>query len=127
MPLDVYTDGACPFCQWVRARVEPHDTRGELRFRDYNNPEVAAATPYSFDELSREMHVRSADGRWLSGFFGWTEILKVLPRWRWLGLLLAAPPLRWAGPFLYRLFAANRYRIPGVPKPCDASCHVNPR
>ena len=126
MPLEIFTDGACPFCQWMRAKVEPYDTRGELRFRDYNDPATAAGTPYSYDELNREMHARTADGAWHTGFFGWVAILKVLPRWRWLGALLGAPPLRWAGPSFYHLLAANRYRIPGVPRPCDAECRMSP-
>lgn len=127
MPLQVYTDGACPFCRWVRAKVEPYDTRGEVSFRDYNIPEVATESPFSRQEFDREMKVRTPDGHWHGGFFAWTAILKVLPAWRWLGAILAAPPMRWIGPSLYRLIAANRYRIPGIPKPCDGSCPVELR
>jgi predicted DCC family thiol-disulfide oxidoreductase YuxK len=125
--LQVYTDGACPFCRWVRAKVEPYDTRGELRFLDYNDPQVAAGAPYSLPELDREMHVLTPDGRWSAGFFAWTEVLKVLPAWRWLGALCAVAPLRWIGPPLYRLIARNRDHIPGLPKPCDESCRVELR
>ncbi len=35
--FEVLTDGACPFCQWTRGRIEPFDTAGRLCFLDYNN------------------------------------------------------------------------------------------
>ena len=129
MLVEIFTDGSCPFCLWVRARVEPYDALGQLKFLDYNNPAIAAATPFAHQELAREMHVRTRtspedSGSWSVGFFGWLAILKVLPRWKWLGLLLSAPPLRWMGPPVYRLVAANRYQIPGIPKPCDTFCRV---
>jgi predicted DCC family thiol-disulfide oxidoreductase YuxK len=126
MPLEVYTDGGCPFCRWARAKIEPYDTRGALRFCDYNDPAITASTPYTLEQLGREMHVRTPDRQWHAGFFGWVAVLKVLPRWTWLGTLLGWPPLRWLGPPAYRLLAANRYRLPlpGVPKPCDPACRL---
>ena len=125
--VEIYTDGSCPFCLWVRARVEPYDTLGGLKFLDYNDPAIAAATPFTLPELAREMHVRTHTspedpGSWSAGFWGWLAVLKVLPRWKWLGHLLSAPPLRWFGPPVYRLVAANRYQIPGIPKPCGTFC-----
>ena len=122
MQLQIYTDGACDFCRALRAKVEPYDTRGLLRFLDYNDSDVAATTPFSREELAEQMHVRTPEGRWVKGYFGWIAILKVLPRGKWLGRLLAAPPLRWAGPLLYRAVAANRYRFFGLPPPCDTFC-----
>src|SRR6266446_6338568 len=98
--IEIYFDGPCAFCQWSRARIEPWDTRGRLRFLDYNDPHVAAQTPYSREELGREMHVRGPDGRWTAGFAGWATILRGLPRLAWLGWLMGVPPLRWLGPNL---------------------------
>ena len=129
--LLVYTDGSCPFCQWSRRQVERRDRERRVEFRDYNHPAVAAETPYSNTELATEMHVLTPDQCWYGGFFAWLEILKVLPGWRWLGLLMAMVPFRWAGPPLYRLIARNRYALPnfllrwiGSPPPCppEGSC-----
>ncbi|RBY97775.1 DUF393 domain-containing protein [Blastococcus sp. TF02-8] len=48
--------------------------------------------------------------------------------WLVLGVLLSLPPVRWIAPPVYRLVAANRYRLPGgtaacrvpsVPPPAD--------
>lgn len=125
----VYTDGRCDFCWWARGLVEPYDLEKRIDFRDFNIAEIAAETPYSREELAREMHVLTRDGRWHAGFFGWVAILRELPRRRWLARLMSAPPLRWIGPVLYRFIAANRFRIPkfllrgvGAPTPCDESC-----
>ena len=115
--LDIYFDGGCAFCQWARARIEPWDTRGRLRFVDYNATETGA-TPYSREELSREMHVRSPDGTWSSGFAAWIRILRVLPKLRWLGWLLSRAPFRWFGPAVYNWIARHRTILPGAPQPC---------
>jgi len=131
--LVVYTDGSCPFCQWSRQRVERFDRDCRVEFRDYNNPSAARETPFSDAELAAEMHVLTPDGRWSGGYFAWLEVLKVLPRWRWLGKLLSFAPFRWVGPPLYRVIARNRYRAPnlllrwmGAPPPCppEGSCPV---
>jgi len=131
--LVVYTDGSCPFCKWSRQKVERHDGDGRVEFRDYNDPPVARETPYSDAELAAEMHVLAPDGRWYGGFHAWLEVLKALPRWRWLGKILGYPPFRWMGPALYRVIARNRYKAPnmvlrwlGAPQPCppEGSCAV---
>jgi predicted DCC family thiol-disulfide oxidoreductase YuxK len=117
--LDIYLDGSCPFCQWSRARIEPWDTRGRLQFRDYNDPVVAASAPFSAEQLSAEMHLRTPDGSWLVGFEAWLRILRELPGLAWLGKLLGAPPMRSLGPPAYRWVARHRLLLPGVPAPCS--------
>lgn len=127
----VYTDGKCQFCWWARGFVEPYDSERRIDFRDFNDPAIAAETPYSRPELLRQMHVLTPDGRWHCGYLGWLAILKELPTRRWLARILALPPLRWLGPGAYTLLAANRYRIPtwlltitGAPRPCTEGCEL---
>jgi predicted DCC family thiol-disulfide oxidoreductase YuxK len=123
--LRVLTDGACPCCRAVRARVEPLDTAHRLVFVDYNDPAVAASAPFSRDRLAEEMHLQAADGTWHVGFAAWVVILRLLPRWKWLGWLLGAFPVRLIGSPAYRWIARHRYQVPGFPKPCDAaSCSI---
>lgn len=119
--LEILTDGACPFCQWTRARIEPFDTANRLRFLDYNDPKEAAQTPFTREEFDREMHVRAPDGSWSSGFAAWVVILRALPPLAWLGWLLGTRMFRNAGPKLYRWIARNRYRLPGSPPRCRAN------
>jgi|1185.fasta_scaffold563167_1 predicted DCC family thiol-disulfide oxidoreductase YuxK len=131
--LVAYTDGRCPFCQWSREKVERYDKAEVIEFRDYNNSATARESPYSDEELATEMHVRTADGKWYGGFAAWIEVLKALPKWRWLGRLASYAPFRWLGPSAYRLIARNRYRAPklllrwmGAPPPCsqEAGCAI---
>jgi len=131
--LVAYTDGRCPFCQWSRLQVERQDREGAVEFRDYNQPATARETPYTDEELAAEMHVRTTEGEWYAGFAAWIEVLKALPKWRWLGRLASYAPFRWIGPSAYRFVARNRYRMPkfllrwvGAPPPCspEAGCAI---
>jgi len=117
--FDIFLDGACPFCQWTRSRIEPFDSKARLRFLDYNDPEIERLAPYPRAELDREMHVRTPEGRWLKGFDAWIVVLRALPKLAWLGWVTGVPPLGWLGPGLYRYIARHRYSLPGVPPRCD--------
>ncbi len=127
--LRVYTDGCCGFCLWARRRLEPCDTSNRIEFRDYNDPVIAQETPFALEELSGRMHVFVPGTGWFAGYRAWIEVLRVLPRWRWLASIAALPPLAWIGPLIYRLIAANRYRIArwlpaaAMPVECDR-CHA---
>jgi predicted DCC family thiol-disulfide oxidoreductase YuxK len=121
--LEIYLDGSCGFCQWSRAQIEPWDTRGRLRFLDYNDPHLAEQAPYTREELASEMHLREPDGTWSAGFAAWVRILRVLPGLAWLGWMLGLPPLRWVGPSVYGWVARHRQLLPGAPESCTpANC-----
>ena len=125
---DVFLDGACSFCRWSQTKVEPYDTRGRVRFVDYNDPAVAAEAPFSRDELAAEMHVRTPDGAWLAGFQAWAALLRALPKFAWLGRLANMAPLRWIGPYAYAFIARHRYSLPGAPARCEGdTCAISGR
>ena len=106
----------------MREHVDPFDTNHRLEWLDYNDPEVLRrASPRTQEEMSVEMHVCTPDGRWTKGYFAWIEVIRVLPRWRWLAPMLAIWPLTKLGPVFYRWLAARRYTLFGVPPPCDES------
>ena len=118
--IEVYTDGQCPLCRWSRERVEVFDRDGRIEWLDYNKPELLErAAPHTFQEMAAEMHVRRTDGTWSKGFQGWIDVLKVLPRLRWLSRVLSIWPLTSVGPVFYRQLARRRYQIFGIPPPCD--------
>jgi predicted DCC family thiol-disulfide oxidoreductase YuxK len=122
---DIFMDGSCSFCRWTQAKVEPYDSRSRLHFLDYNDPVVAAQAPFPRSELDQEMHVRTPDGKWLRGFEGWLAILRVLPKFVWLGRIAGLPPFRWLGPPLYAFIARHRYSLPGAPARCETdTCPV---
>lgn len=129
--IQVLTDGECPLCLWSRARVEPRDREGRIEWFNYRDPEVvkALAPPYSFEELNKEMHVRTPDGRWTGGYEAWLELVRVLPRWRVFVPILSLWPFTSLGAIFYRWLANRRYALFGVPPPCDeagvCSLHKN--
>lgn len=119
--LEVYTDGQCPLCQWMRSKVEPRDRFNRIEWLDYRDREVQSRTPYTFAELDAEMHARRlADGRWSAGYDAWLEVMRVLPRWRFIAPLLSIWPFTSLGRLFYRWLATRRYKLFGVPPPCDA-------
>jgi predicted DCC family thiol-disulfide oxidoreductase YuxK len=125
----VYDDGNCAFCQWSESWVKRFDREDRIKFRSYHDPGVRSETPFTLEQLQEKMHVRTADDRWQSGYFGWMAVLAELPRFRRLSRILSLPPLRWLGPALYLAVARNRYRIPrfllrwlGAPSPCGSQC-----
>lgn len=120
--IEVYTDGRCPLCLWIRARVEPFDRDARIEWLDYNEPEnQLRAAPHALSELAAEMHVRRvADGSWSKGYGAWLAVIEVLPRWSWLAPPLGLWPFTSLGPVFYRWVASRRYALFGVPPPCDA-------
>ena len=120
--IEVYTDGRCNLCRWMRARVAPLDRDQRIEWLDYNEPEILQrAAPHTREEMAREMHARTADGHWSKGYFAWIEVIRVLPRWKWLAPLLSLWPFTRLGSIFYRWLATRRYTLFGVPPPCDAS------
>ena len=120
--LEVYTDGQCPLCKWLREKVSRRDRDQRIKWLNYRDEQVQSLTPYSFEELDAEMHTRRiADGRWAAGYQAWLEVLRVLPRWRFLAPLLSIWPFTFMGRIFYRWLATRRYKLFGVPPPCDAN------
>jgi len=118
--LEVYTDGNCNLCRWIRTRVEPLDRNARIRWLDYNDPEVLMhAAPHTREQMAEEMHARTPDRRWTKGYFAWIEVIRVLPRWKWLAPILSVWLFTQLGPVFYRWLAKRRYTLFGVPPPCD--------
>jgi predicted DCC family thiol-disulfide oxidoreductase YuxK len=125
-PYQIFLDGSCSFCRWTRKQIEPYDSNSRLRFLDFNDPSVAAQTTLTPSDLRSEMNVRTPEGAWLRGFDAWVAILRVLPKFAWLARIAGLPPLRWAGPSIYRFVARHRHAIPGAPETCTAEVCVAP-
>jgi predicted DCC family thiol-disulfide oxidoreductase YuxK len=76
------------------------------------------------------MHARRiADGRWSAGYHAWLEVMRLLPRWRYLVPLLSIWPFTFLGRIFYTWLATRRYQLFGVPPPCDANgvCSLHKR
>ena len=102
--------------------IEPLDRDQRIKWLDYNDPEILkGAAPHTREEMAEEMHARTPDGRWTKGYSAWIEVIRVLPRWKWLAPGLSVWPFTTLGPVFYRWLAKRRYTLFGVPPPCDAS------
>jgi predicted DCC family thiol-disulfide oxidoreductase YuxK len=120
--LEVYTDGQCPLCRWMRAKVEPRDRLKRIEWLDYRDPEVRDRAPYTFEQLDAEMHARTKrDGRWSAGYGAWLDVMRQLPRWRFVAPLLSLWPFTSLGHLFYRWLAKRRYKLFGAPPPCDTN------
>jgi predicted DCC family thiol-disulfide oxidoreductase YuxK len=107
----VYYDGGCPVCSreigYYRARAG-----GEgFDWVDVTAADAARLGP----DLTREaalarMHVRRADGTMVTGAAAFAEIWRGMRGLRWLGRLLAVPPVGAAAEVLYSVFLRVRTR-----------------
>jgi predicted DCC family thiol-disulfide oxidoreductase YuxK len=105
----------------MRSKVEPRDRFNRIEWMDYRDPEVQSRTPYTFEQLDKEMHARRiGDGGWSAGYGAWLDVMRVLPRWRIVAPLISIWPFTALGRLFYRQLASRRYQLFGVPPPCDA-------
>ena len=108
--LEVWIDGDCGLCQRSRAWCELRADEDRIRFRDFRST-ADLDLPVKRDDLEESMWVRDDSGRLLEGFAAWRVIMTELPGWRWLAKFVAAPPMCWLGPPIYRMIAKNRSRL----------------
>lgn len=114
-------DGTCGFCRtWADriARVLAAGEAGRVRIVPSQDVDVAR-WGLSREQVAREVVLVLPDGRSYGGataFLAWARLgpapLKLL------GTLGALPPARAVLTVLYRLIAANRYRLPGSTRAC---------
>jgi predicted DCC family thiol-disulfide oxidoreductase YuxK len=117
--LEVYMDGLCPLCRWLREKVERRDRFNRIRWMDYRDPAVQSSTPYTFKEFDEAMRTRRiTDGHWSAGYEGWLEVMRILPRWHFIVPVLSVWPFTAMGKLFYRWLAKRRYKLFGIPPPC---------
>lgn len=107
-PTDtLYYDGRCPLCTTEMARLGQLCDSG-LELRDIHALAPDPSLP-AREALLRTLHLRTADGRLLTGLdanvAAWQHT-RLGPLWRWLRWPLVRP----LTDGVYRLWAARRYR-----------------
>lgn len=105
-------DGDCGFCARSVSALAALRL-AEPRVVAHQHADLAALG-LTTSRCESEVQWVDAAGRTSSGAQAVARLLLAsgLP-WSALGLLLRVPPFRWAAALLYRLVAANRYRLPG--------------
>ena len=107
--LQVYYDGGCPVCAREIAFYKVRPGTNGFVWVDVN-----ASNPADLgSDLTREralarMHVRRPDGQLLSGAAAFAEMWRAMPGLKWLGRLLAFPPLGAMAELAYRGFLKAR-------------------
>jgi predicted DCC family thiol-disulfide oxidoreductase YuxK len=105
----VYFDGGCPVCSREIRFYQRRPGGGAFAWVDVTRADAASLGP----GLSREaalarMHVRRADGTLVAGAAAFAELWRGTPGLRWLGRLLAIPPLGVLAELGYRVFLRTR-------------------
>jgi predicted DCC family thiol-disulfide oxidoreductase YuxK len=103
----VYYDGACPLCQREIAMYQGMDGAETIRWHDVSVSGTGSDDLATQDAMAR-FHVRRADGSLVSGARGFFEVMKTIPKLRWLGQVLSVPPIPWIAEGAYRLFLPLR-------------------
>ncbi|MCA9245559.1 MAG: DUF393 domain-containing protein [Planctomycetales bacterium] len=121
----VLFDGACGFCRNAMRLLRRLDTGRRLRYLSLHDPQVAERFPgLPAERLMHEMLIIDASGNRRWG----VEAIRYLAR-RLPTLWVAAPILHFPGTLpvwrqLYRLVAANRYRISALGGCGGEACRI---
>lgn len=103
----VYYDGDCPLCQREIGFYQGMKGADAIRWHDVSQTRTGAGDLSTRDAMAR-FHVRKADGTLVSGARAFFEVMKTIPRLRWLGRILSTPPIVWAAEASYDFFLLLR-------------------
>jgi predicted DCC family thiol-disulfide oxidoreductase YuxK len=107
-------DGRCRFCTAGSRRLESWMRRGSVERADFQQPDVLARFPgLSYEACMERLHLVAPDGRVFGGVEAIVQALATRGVLGRLAYLYYLPGLRWLLDRLYKLIAANRYRLLG--------------
>ncbi len=108
-PVQVFYDGGCPVCSREIAFYRSRPGADGFAWVDASQvPEAELGSGLSRDAALARMHVRLADGRLVTGAAAFAQMWRRMPGLRWLGRLLAIPPLGACAELAYQLFLRLR-------------------
>ena len=121
-PAVLIYDGDCSMCRasalWLMRRALAGRAH-ELEILPCRSPVRRERFPAIVDETCmRAMQLVLPDGRVLAGADAAPEILRRIPRWRWIATLFSLPGARPLARRVYGWIAGNRMRL---------SCRLRPR
>ena len=108
-PTLIY-DGECGFCRRCVALVQRADRGHRLDVVPFQDQERVARFGIPLPALAAAMHLvlPPPDGRVLAGADAAPEILRLLPRWRWLAGVFRVPGVRPVARRMYGWIARQR-------------------
>jgi len=106
--LTVYYDGACPLCRAEIGVYRNATGADRLAFVDVSADGTELPPGLDRGTALRRFHVADARGELQSGARAFAHLWIALPRWRWLGRLVALPVVSTIAEVTYRLFLRVR-------------------
>lgn len=112
-------NGACPVCRFEIDHYRSQDARQNLGLGWVDigrTPDAAEALGFDPDAVRKRLHVLDAEGKVHIGIDGFLLLWSHLPRYRWLGRIVGARPVKPLAVALYDrvlaplLFAWDRRR-----------------
>lgn len=107
-------DGRCRFCTAGARRLESWMRRASVERADFQQPAILARFPgLSYETCMERLHLVAPDGRVFGSVEAIVQALATRGVLGRLAYLYYLPGLRWLLDRLYKLIAANRYRLFG--------------
>ncbi|MHB2168541.1 thiol-disulfide oxidoreductase DCC family protein [Alsobacter sp. R-9] len=107
--LTVYYDGSCPLCRAEIGHYRRADRDGAITFEDVSPGEARPASDLDRETAMARFHVRTPDGRLLSGAAAFAALWRNLPGpWPVLGRVAGWPPVTAVLEVGYRLLLPVR-------------------
>lgn len=106
--LHVYYDGGCPVCSREIALYRSRPGAERFEWVDVSAPGAQLGSGLTPRAALARMHVRTRDGALLQGAAAFAAMWRLMPGFRWLGRLVATPPLGVLAEAGYRLFLLVR-------------------
>ena len=104
----VFFDGSCPLCRAEIGYYRRKDHAGAFCFVDVSEAGAAIPEGITQQRALERFHVRSGDGRVLSGAAAFVEVWTRLPKCRWAGRAASLPGALAALELGYRMFLPVR-------------------
>jgi len=105
-------DGDCGLCRRAVVLLQRAGARKAFEYIPFQEaPDFMAAHGMGREQLERELHLITPEGRILRGFFAVRRACWEAPLLWPLALLFSVPGMHWLGAPAYRLVAMNRARL----------------
>ncbi|MFX0544299.1 thiol-disulfide oxidoreductase DCC family protein [Roseovarius sp. S1116L3] len=112
--LTVYYDGACPLCRAELSHYTARDKAGRLALVDVSKPEVRLPDDLSPEDAKARFHVRTQEGRLVSGAAAFAQVWRQVPGWGWAVRIASVPGVLPVLELGYRGFLKLRPQMVGM-------------
>jgi predicted DCC family thiol-disulfide oxidoreductase YuxK len=106
--LQVYYDGGCPVCSREVAFYRSRRGAELFEWVDVTSGDAELGPGLTPQAALARMHVRTPSGKLQSGAQAFAAMWRMMPGFKWLGWLLAVPPLGTLAEGAYRGFLVAR-------------------